>query len=1059
MKPLRKIYSLVFILLLIGNFGCGAPHSKPYAVALNKEANEAETLAASGNYRKGAEAYETALENYKKQNNNAGILYSLGQMGIMQKRAGDYDAALKTFNEAKNVGVKVNGDAAEIDAHIGDVYMFMGDFNKARTQYNNALQTHSGFVFPTSYAGPPSKEELSELIRKSSAIVRSQVNLGALNLFEGKLDAAEAELKKAEKLTKDILYVGNHPIYGMVYKPDTDVFEGTGFAKTFLGAVYKEKGDAQKAKGYLREGMASFEKGNSAFGKSVNSALSFQFDWLSDSQNAERRVAAGDYPSAVAEYQKLIGRYKEKGDFRRQLMAIERAGWLLREMGQYSDALELLAQGAEIGRQKNGDAAEIDANIGDVYLFAGNRQRAMEYFEKSLAPHQGFSMPTGKAVEVPKKGQMYNWMRIAKAIIHAQVNRGTVYYFNKNPNKALEALDEAKQMVDAVLETANHPIRGVFYRADSDLYEGIGFYRAIRGAVFGELKRFDQSSKEFDLALKMFVQAGRPYGALITRALRIQTETLQPGKKFSQSDISRYQGFLVEAEMFGALDLVWRVGYRAGSLLAKNKNYAEAKNFLVKAVDAIEKTRSNIREDTVKQMFSGSVQDVYEAIVGLLFDMGEFSEGFNYLERGKARAFLDMLAGRSLKPKVAADPQIIRQIADLDKQIEKTARSLKALKGAEKLGVYKKFKSLLKEKSRALEKIKDQSLSYASSMSVATASAKKIQSSLPKGALLISYFLEDSRAVIWTVEQSSIEATLAKNGGKKIAQWAADYREALASGQMQLAESLGSKLYDSLIQPVRSRLDPKQKLILVPSGALHYLPFAGLHGKDGKYLIENQTVSVLPNASSLFYVEGIIKTDKGKILAFGDPQRDQKESRLKYANKEVEAASKLFPKKITLTGESAKESVLKNLSKIDAEVLHFAVHGRFDERDPLKSALLLAKDSNEDGDLETYEIYGLNLNSNLVVLSACESGIGKLTRGDEVQSLNRAFIYAGAGGVIASLWKVSDESTFKLMTYFYEELSKRGPADALRLAQIKLMKEFPSPYHWAAFYLTGRLDS
>lgn len=1058
MKPLHKIALPVFLLLIIGTFGCGAPHSKPYAVALNKEANEAETLAASGNYRKGAAAYETALENYKKEKNDAGILYSLGQMGIMQKRAGDYDAALKTFSEAKTVGKKVNGDTAEIDAHIGDVYMFMGDFNKARTQYNQALQTHSSFVFPTSYAGPPSKEELSELIRKSNAIVRSRVNLGALSLFEGKLGVAETELKKAEKLTKDILYVGNHPIYGMVYQPDTDVFEGTGFTKTFLGAVYKEKGNTQKAKDYLREGMAAFEKGDFAFGKSVNNALSFQFDWLSDSRNAGKKVAAGDYPSAVAEYQKLIGRYKEKGDFRRQLMAIERAGWLLREMGQYSDALELLAQGAEIGRQKNGDAAEIDANIGDVYLFAGDRSRALEYFEKSLAPHQGFSMPTGKAVEVPKDGQIYNWMRIAKAIIHAQVNRGTVYYFDKKPNKALQALDEAKQMVDAVLETASHPIRGVFYRADSDLYEGIGFYRAIRGAVFGELKRFDQSAKEFNLALEMFVQAGRPYGALIARALRIQTETLQPNKNFSQSDISRYQGFLVEAEMFGALDLVWRVGYRAGSLLTKNKNYAQAKNFLLKAVDAIEKTRSNIREDTIKQMFSGSVQDVYGALVSLLFDMGEFAQGFDYLERGKARAFLDMLAGRSLKPKVAADPQVISQIANLDNKIEKSARSLKALKGADKRNAYRQFKNLLKEKSRALEKIKDQSLSYASWMSVATASARKIQSSLPSDAALISYFLEDSRAIIWTVDRSSVQATLAKNDGKKLAQWAGDYREALASGQTELAKSLGSKLYASLIDPISARLSSKQKLIIVPSGALHYLPFAGLRGADGKFLIENQTVSVLPNASSLFYVEGTIATDKGKILAFGDPERDQ-ESRLEFANKEIKVASKSFLKKITLTGESAKESVLKNLSKIDAEVLHFAVHGRFDKRDPLKSALLLAKDSNEDGDLETYEIYGLNLNSNLVVLSACESGIGKLARGDEVQSLNRAFIYAGAGGVIASLWKVSDESTFKLMTYFYQELPKRGPANALRLAQIKLMKEYPSPYHWAAFYLTGRLDS
>ena len=95
------------------------------------------------------------------------------------------------------------------------------------------------------------------------------------------------------------------------------------------------------------------------------------------------------------------------------------------------------------------------------------------------------------------------------------------------------------------------------------------------------------------------------------------------------------------------------------------------------------------------------------------------------------------------------------------------------------------------------------------------------------------------------------------------------------------------------------------------------------------------------------------------------------------------------------------------------------MHERFDKCDPLKSALLLVKNVNEAGDLEIYEIYGLNINSNLIGLRSCVSGVGQLARADEMQRLNRAFIYLGAGGVIASFWKVSDESTFKLMTYIY----------------------------------------
>lgn len=98
------------------------------------------------------------------------------------------------------------------------------------------------------------------------------------------------------------------------------------------------------------------------------------------------------------------------------------------------------------------------------------------------------------------------------------------------------------------------------------------------------------------------------------------------------------------------------------------------------------------------------------------------------------------------------------------------------------------------------------------------------------------------------------------------------------------------------------------------------------------------------------------------------------------------------------------------------------------------------------------------MNPRLVVLSACQSGIGRVEGGDEVQGLNRAFIYAGAGGVVASLWSVSDRSTFELMDYFYGGLGAKSPAEALREAQIKLMKEYPSPYYWAPFYLTGGIS-
>ena len=165
--------------------------------------------------------------------------------------------------------------------------------------------------------------------------------------------------------------------------------------------------------------------------------------------------------------------------------------------------------------------------------------------------------------------------------------------------------------------------------------------------------------------------------------------------------------------------------------------------------------------------------------------------------------------------------------------------------------------------------------------------------------------------------------------------------------------------------------------------------------------------------------------------------------------------SRAFADKAVLTGETAKETAIKTGNLKDTAIIHIAAHGIYNPVHPLKSSLLLARDQANDGDLETLEIFSLSLNPRLVVLSACQSGVGKVRRGDEVQSLNRAFLYAGAGGVLASLWSVSDQSTYELMASFYNALKSQPPAQALRSAQLELMKTYPSPYHWAAFYLTG----
>ena len=136
-------------------------------------------------------------------------------------------------------------------------------------------------------------------------------------------------------------------------------------------------------------------------------------------------------------------------------------------------------------------------------------------------------------------------------------------------------------------------------------------------------------------------------------------------------------------------------------------------------------------------------------------------------------------------------------------------------------------------------------------------------------------------------------------------------------------------------------------------------------------------------------------------------------------------------------------------------ILHFATHGELNENQPLESSLRLASTVNQNGSLTAREIFGMSIESSLVVLSACETAIGKISTGDELISINRAFLYAGASSVISTLWKVSDESTYLFMDDFYTHLKSQPVGEAMRTAQLDLINKYPHPFYWSPFILSG----
>jgi CHAT domain-containing protein len=155
-----------------------------------------------------------------------------------------------------------------------------------------------------------------------------------------------------------------------------------------------------------------------------------------------------------------------------------------------------------------------------------------------------------------------------------------------------------------------------------------------------------------------------------------------------------------------------------------------------------------------------------------------------------------------------------------------------------------------------------------------------------------------------------------------------------------------------------------------------------------------------------------------------------------------------------LTRDKARESWLKQHIG-DYQIIHIASHGEFDPVNPLFSSLKLARDAADDGSFEANEVFALDIKADLVTLSACQTGLGKIAGGDELLGLNRAFIYAGTHALVSSLWRVSDVSTAVLIKHFYRNYATDEKAESLRKAQLLVKKFYPHPSYWAGFNLTG----
>jgi CHAT domain-containing protein len=469
------------------------------------------------------------------------------------------------------------------------------------------------------------------------------------------------------------------------------------------------------------------------------------------------------------------------------------------------------------------------------------------------------------------------------------------------------------------------------------------------------------------------------------------------------------------------------------------------------------------------------------------------SKAFEFNEKCKSILLLENILDSETKssgiiPKniLSKENQLKIEISSLEKQIFEEKRKPK--KNKNKLsGLEGRLFELKESLNDLMDKIKKNHKEYYDlKYNIETASVNQVQSALNNDALLIEYFIGQEYIFIFTVSKNDFKVKKIKKSKsfeKRIRKYCSVFSNIGANHakDFKLFANTGHYLYKLLLKDVLSEYNDIKSVVIIPDGSLNFIPFETLlterhQDKDNfkslNYLIEKYSISYSYSAT-LFCRNSrkTIKTNKtNKILSFAptfsasnpvreDALRSGLES-LKWNKKEASLPAKYFDSRSYKGKYATKKNFIENASKYS--ILHLATHGVVEDSNPMFSKIAFAPNdkSVDEGYLHAYELYNMKLNIKLAILSACETGYGKLVKGEGVMSIARGFLFAGSRSIMMSLWQVSDYATYKIVNYFYKGLSEGLKKDeALRQAKIEYIKSSDkinsNPAYWAPFVLIG----
>ena len=797
------------------------------------------------------------------------------------------------------------------------------------------------------------------------------------------------------------------------------------------GKTFVMMGSSRAALGPLERAVELYRSAGDSVGE-FNSLieLSFAYYRLRDYRQAQNALDRADrltIPAADAAAQRNRG------------LLMQALIWL--EQGNITQSWQRLRQVQRGFLRDFAEQNRFDLALGTVYHHTGQYGRALTTLQSTLSRSSD---------------------RVDRTQILGEI--GSVYYtlgdYDRAESTYQTALSQAK--ASGYWEGMPDYLNGLghIYRQQQDYDKAQDAYLEAKGiaisqgqwpklaSILNSLGELYTEQEEFNKALDTFTEAlgyrDRYVGPEYSRTLN-RLGQLYAVKQEHENAIEAYNDAYAWASQsyntigqLNALSGLAEIEQAEGSL-------SRAAQHLYEAIDKFEVLEPGLQDLNKVSLFD-TQSYLYEQLQQVLVEQGDIETALIVSERGRARAFTELLAAQTLEP--TAEPLTELSVA----QIKTLAKQQNA--------TFVQY-SVIRQPFPGRTRFDNQTLF--------------IWVITPNGEIHFE-------PVDLTQQPDLLQETLAASqeslGVRGFNPWGSNIALASSSAETDLQQ-----LYDLIVDPIAQYLpqSPTERVVIVPHRELFLVPFPALQNAQNEFLIENHTLATAPSLQTLSFLQQrstnqpgqplVVGVDREKAAVIvGNPDMPSVPIRVggppmplvDLPGAEAEAIA-IAPILNTdpLLGAAATETLVRE-RLANADIIHLATHGLLDEQNGLSSAIALTPttekrdiDQPNDGLLTAQEVMQLNLKADLVVLSACHTGRGKIT-GDGVVGLSRSFLAAGANNLVASLWAVPDDATAMLMTEFYQQLqTEPDKATALRQAMLSTLAEHPDPRDWAAFFLIG----